>query len=206
MADKPPVLTRWCFISNQLWYAQTFRVVLGGMTLLTTFLSAMQAWRSELDAAEQAKYRFFSAIPDWSWQSYLCIALAFLCLMLFETAFRLYRSILSMRNQRTTLSNLWNDGSEIQQGCLLRDLNNPEGALTEWTHRVLKVVADIDPSYVMEFQNQAHMIIANDVIDYRLADYPETDMYKQCYMWVSWRMAKLRELGAALRTSERVTL
>ncbi len=203
MLVAPPVLTRWSFVRNQLWYAQPFRLVLGGLSLLTAILSAAQAWRSELAPVEQGKYRFFfSAIPDWSWQSYLCIGLACLCLMLFETAFRLYRSILSGKNQRAALTGLWNDGFLLQRACLTRSMADPEPALIEWTQRVLKEVSAIDPSYVMEFQNQAHMAVSHELLDHRIADYPESDSFKQCYMWITWRMSKLVELGADLRNAQ----
>lgn len=74
MEDSQPILSRWTFFRHQLLMAKSFKLVLGGMTLLTALLSGFQAWRFEL-APEERPHLLLGLIPDWPWSVYLCISL-----------------------------------------------------------------------------------------------------------------------------------
>lgn len=188
--------SRWQFFRYQLLGAGPLAAVLAGVALLTTILSGLQAWQAALLPPHRPAQPVLPFLPTWSPWVYGCIALACLVVILFEVAFRLWRSVLVGRNQRATLVNLWNDGAAIRNACLTRTLPNPEDALREWTHRLLLAVEKLDPSYIIEFQNQANLAMIEDG---RFQGYPENDTYRQCYMWTVWRMEKLQALTEELR-------
>ncbi len=176
------------------------------VTVTTGLLAGLETWRNALAKHGQDLPGILSQFPDVPWWAYVIGVLSLAVVVLFETSYRLYRSTLFGKNKRSVLVNLWNDGSELMELCIRRSLPDPENALSEWNKTILEEVAKVDPSYVIEFSNQPHIGIDKRLMPAAFDNYPENDVYVQCYMWITWRMEKLKELTSELRKTHVTTM